>query len=319
MKPDPVFVGLDVAKGHVDVCLRPSGEHWQQSTSPEGLAALLERLRALSPTLVVMEATGGLEAPIVAALAVAMPVAVVNPRQVRDFARAMGRLAKTDKIDAATLAHFGQVVEPKVQALPEPARDELVATLTRRQQLVEMVTAERNRHGSCRVANVRKQLQSHIDWLLSSIKEVDKELEQMLRQSPVWKEQEELLRSVPGVGKVLATTLLAELPELGKLDRKKIAALVGVAPFNRDSGTLRGKRAIWGGRATVRAALYMGALVATQRNAVIKAHYEHLLAAGKLKKVALTACMRKLLTMLNSMARGKTKWDPTHVLVTGAS
>jgi len=310
MDTQPIFVGLDVAKGHVDVALRPSGEHWQAPTSEAGLAALVERLRASAPALVVMEATGGLEAPLLAALAVAMPVAVVNPRQVRDFARAMGRLAKTDRLDAAVLAHFAEVVRPSKTELPTAESEALTAMLSRRQQLVEMLTAERNRLGATRVVSVRKDVEAHVAWLQQRLKDVDKDLDGMLRASAVWREKEALYRSVPGVGRVVATTLLAELPELGTLDRKKIAALVGVAPFNRDSGTMRGRRTIWGGRATVRSALFMAALVATRRNTVIKAFYERLLAVGKLKKVALTACMRKLLTMLNAMARNHTPWSP---------
>lgn len=310
MSNPPVFVGLDVAREHVDVALRPSGEHWQLPMTDEGIAALGARLRAASPALVVMEATGGLEAPLLAALAVAMPVAVVNPRQVRDFARALGRLAKTDRIDAGVLAHFAQVADPKRTELPSAESEALSAMLTRRQQLVEMITAERNRLGSSRVASVRSDVESHIKWLQQRLKDVDKDLDGMLRKSAVWREKEELLRSVPGVGRVLATTLVAELPELGTLDRKKIAALVGVAPFNRDSGTMRGRRTIWGGRAEVRSVLYMASLVATRRNVAIKAFYERLLAAGKAKKVALTACMRKLLTMLNAMARSKVSWSP---------
>ena len=310
MDTQSIFVGLDVAKGHVDVALRPSGEHWQAPTSEAGLAALVERLRASAPALVVMEATGGLEAPLLAALAVAMPVAVVNPRQVRDFARAMGRLAKTDRLDAAVLAHFAEVVRPSKTELPTAESEALTAMLSRRQQLVEMLTAERNRLGATRVVSVRKDVEAHVAWLQQRLKDVDKDLDGMLRASAVWREKEALYRSVPGVGRVVATTLLAELPELGTLDRKKIAALVGVAPFNRDSGTMRGRRPIWGGRATVRSALFMAALVATRRNTVIKAFYERLLAVGKLKKVALTACMRKLLTMLNAMARNHTPWSP---------
>ena len=310
MDTQSIFVGLDVAKGHVDVALRPSGEHWQAPTSEAGLAALVERLRASAPALVVMEATGGLEAPLLAALAVAMPVAVVNPRQVRDFARAMGRLAKTDRLDAAVLAHFAEVVRPSKTELPTAESEALTAMLSRRQQLVEMLTAERNRLGATRVVSVRKDVEAHVAWLQQRLKDVDKDLDGMLRASAVWREKGALYRSVPGVGRVVATTLLAELPELGTLDRKKIAALVGVAPFNRDSGTMRGRRPIWGGRATVRSALFMAALVATRRNTVIKAFYERLLAVGKLKKVALTACMRKLLTMLNAMARNHTPWSP---------
>lgn len=309
MDKPPVFVGIDVAKEYVDVAVRPSAEHWRTPLTDEGIAGLTTRLRALAPTLVVMEATGGIEARLLAALAVAMPVAVVNPRQVRDFARATGRLAKTDRIDAMVLAHFADAIRPPTAQPPSEERDAIVAQLARRQQLVEMITAERNRHGAARVASVRADLESHIKWLQQRLKDVDKGLDQTLRQSTVWREREELYRGVPGVGRVLAVTLVAEMPELGTLDRKRIAALVGVAPFNRDSGTLRGRRMIWGGRGSVRSVLYMAALVATRHNPVIKAFYERLLAAGKAKKVALTACMRKLLTVLNAMARSGRGWD----------
>ena len=309
MEKPPVFVGIDVAKEYVDVAVRPSAEHWRTPLTEEGIVGLTARLRSLAPTLVVMEATGGLEAKLLAALAVAMPVAVVNPRQVRDFARATGRLAKTDRIDAMVLAHFADAIRPPKVQPPSEERDAIVAQLARRQQLVEMITAERNRHGAARVASVREDIESHIEWLQQRLKDVDKGLDQTLRQSTVWREREELYRGVPGVGRVLAVTLVAEMPELGTLDRKRIAALVGVAPFNRDSGTLRGRRMIWGGRSSVRSVLYMAALVATRHNPVLKAFYERLLAAGKEKKVALTACMRKLLTVLNAMARSGRGWD----------
>jgi transposase len=315
---NPVFVGIDVAKGRADVAVRPSGEHWQTATSEEGIAALVERLRSLSPTLVVMEATGGLQAPLLGALAVVMPVAVVNPRQVRDFARGLGRLAKTDRIDAAVLAHFAEVVQPAKSEMPSAENEALTAMLARRHQLVEMLTAERNRLGSTRVSGVRKDLEAHIEWLQQRLKDVDKNLDKSLRSSSVWREKEELLRSVPGVGRVLATTLVADLPELGSMDRRKIAALVGVAPFNRDSGAMRGKRAVWGGRASVRAVLYMATMVATRRNTVIQRFYERLVNAGKSKKVALTACMRKLLTMLNAMVKSNTHWSPSSTCVSPA-
>ncbi len=313
MESAPVFVGIDVSKDRLDVALRPSGEIFQVENSEAAIAGLVERLQACSPTLVVMEATGGLQAPLLASLAVVMPVAVVNPRQVRDFARALGKLAKTDRIDAAVLAHFAQVIRPATTPVPSEASETLSATLARRRQLIEMLTAEQNRLGRMRVASVRKDLEVHVAWLKARIKDIDKDMERTLRNSPVWREKEDLLRSVPGVGRVVATTMLVELPELGTLDRKKIAALVGVAPMNRDSGTMRGKRSIQGGRPTVRGALYMAALVASRRNAVLKAFYEHLVGAGKPKKVALTACMRKLLTAMNSMLRSGTRWNPAQL------
>ena len=266
------------------------------------------RLQALTPALVVLEATGGLELELVGALAAAaLPVVVVNPRQVRDFARATGRLAKTDALDAAVLAHFGEAVRPPLRALRDAESLALKALLGRRQQLVTMLVAERNRRGAA-VAAVRPRIEAHIAWLEQERSELEDELRQTLQRSPVWRERDQLLRSVPGVGEQLSLTLLAELPELGRLNRRAIAALVGVAPFNRDSGRMRGRRTIWGGRARVRAMLYMGALSASRHNPVIRDCYQRLLAAGKPKKVALTACMRKLLVILNAMLKHHTPW-----------
>ena len=266
------------------------------------------RLQALTPALVVLEATGGLELELVGALAAAaLPVVVVNPRQVRDFARATGRLAKTDALDAAVLAHFGEAVRPPLRALRDAESLALKALLGRRQQLVTMLVAERNRRGAA-VAAVRPRIEAHIAWLEQERSELEDELRQTLQRSPVWRERDQLLRSVPGVGEQLSLTLLAELPELGRLNRRAIAALVGVAPFNRDSGRLRGRRTIWGGPARVRAMLYMGALSASRHNPVIRDCYQRLLAAGKPKKLALTACMRKLLVILNAMLKHHTPW-----------
>jgi transposase len=303
------FIGIDVARDSLEVASRPAGEHWQIPNDPAGIAGLLPRLRALQPTLIVLEATGGLELPVLAALGSAgLPVVAVNPRQVRDFAKAIGKLAKTDAIDARVLAHFADAVRPVVRALPDAATRALGALVTRRRQLVEMLTAE-DRRQTAPLA-IRADIQAHIAWLRKRLKGVDKELGQAVRASPLWREQEDVLRSVPGVGPVVSVTLLADLPELGTLDRKQVAALVGLAPMNRDSGTMRGKRTIWGGRATVRAALYMAALVGSRRNPVLQAVYTRLLAAGKTKKVALTACMRKLLTILNAMLKHRTRWNP---------
>jgi transposase len=258
--------------------------------------------------LVVLEATGGLEIPLTGVLAAAgVPVAVVNPRQVRDFAKAAGKLAKTDALDAQVLAHFAEVMRPEPRPLPDAQTQTLAAILARRRQLVEMLTAEKNRLGSARPP-VRKSLRTHIAWLERELAHTDSDLAHAIRESPVWREKDELLRSTPGVGPVLTTTLLADLPELGALTSKQITALVGVAPLNHDSGTWRGKRAVWGGRAQVRAVLYMGALVAARFNPVIRAFYQRLCAAGKAKKVALTACMRKLLTILNAMMKHRTAW-----------
>jgi transposase len=302
------FIGIDVARDSLEVVSRPAGEHWQVANDLAGIAALLPRLRALRPTLIVLEATGGLELPLLAAIGSAgLPVVAVNPRQVRDFAKAIGKLAKTDAIDAQVLAHFADAVRPDVRPLPDAATQALGALVTRRRQLVEMLTAEENRRKTAPTA-IRADIQAHIAWLHKRLKGVDKELSQAVRTSPLWREQEDLLRSVPGIGPVVSVTLLADLPELGTLDRKQIAALVGLAPLNRDSGTMRGKRTIWGGRATVRAALYMAALVGSRRNPVLRALYTRLLAAGKTKKVALTACMRKLLTILNALLKHRTRW-----------
>jgi transposase len=305
-----VFVGIDVAGESLEVASRPTGEHWQVANNPAGIAALLPRLQVLQPTLIVLEATGGLELPLLAAAGSAgLPVVAVNPRQVRDFAKAIGKLAKTDAIDARVLAHFADAVRPVVRPLPDAATQALGALVTRRRQLVEMLTAEENRRKTAPVA-IRADIQAHITWLRKRLKGVDKELSQAVRASPLWREQEDVLRSVPGIGPVVSVTLLADLPELGTLDRKQVAALVGLAPLNRDSGTMRGKRTIWGGRATVRAALYMAALVGSRRNPVLQALYTRLVAAGKTKKVALTACMRKLLTILNALLKHRTRWAP---------
>jgi transposase len=303
------FVGIDVSKDHLDVCVRPSGEMSRVKNDEEGIAALAARLLEIVPTLVVLEATGGYEAPVVAAIAVTtMPVAVVNPRQVRDFAKATGQLAKTDAIDAAVLARFAEAVRPEPRPLDEPQTRELQDMLTRRRQLVDMLTAETNRMRACRSDRLRKNIYEHVAWLRRQLKDSDKDLDTKLRETPLWREKEDLLRSVPGVGPVLSRTLIAELPELGTLDRARIAALVGVAPLNRDSGSMRGRRTIWGGRPSVRAPLYMATLAATKHNPVIRVTYERLVAAGKAKKVALVACMRKLLITLNAMIRDNRPW-----------
>jgi transposase len=310
-----VFSGVDVARDRLEVATRPAGEGWPIANDAAGIAELVVRLRDLGPALIVLEATGGLELPVLAALGSAgLPVVAVNPRQVRDFAKALGQLAKTDALDAQVLAHFAEAVRPAVRPLPDAATQALAALVTRRRQLVEMLVAEDNRRRSAPVA-IRADIQAHIVWLRKRLKDLDQELGQGLRSTPLWREREDVLRSVPGIGPTVTATLLAELPELGALGRKQIAALVGVAPLNRDSGTLRGKRSVWGGRATVRAALYMATLVATRYNPVIRALYARLLAAGKLKKVALTACMRKLLTLLNAMVKHQTRWTAPVALV----
>ncbi len=310
-----MFVGIDVAKVELVVSILPSAERFTVANDERGVRTLVERLRAVASTLIVLEATGGYELLGVAALAAAaLPVVVVNPRQVRDFAKATGQLAKTDRIDADVLARFADVVRPAVRPLVDDAAQELDALLTRRRQLLEMLQAERNRTGQVFGKGkrlVKKSLKAHISYLERELRITDTDLGAMIKASPVWRERDELLQSVPGVGPVLSRTLLADLPELGQLSRRQIAKLVGVAPLSRDSGTLRGRRFVQGGRATVRAVLYMAALVATKRNAVIRAFYRRLVAAGKPKKLALVACMRKLLTILNAMVRTSQPWS-TH-------
>jgi len=302
------FVGIDVAKATLDLALEPSGDVWSVRNDGAGVQELVSRLAPLAPTLIVLEATGGFEAAVVAALVRAgFPVVVANPRQVRDFAKACGRLAKTDALDARILARFAERVRPVPRPLPTEAAQVLDALLTRRRQLVEMVTAETNRLGGAH-GPVRRDISAHIRWLQRRLGDIDGELAAAIQASPVWRAKDDLLQSVPGVGRVLSLTLLAELPELGQLSRREIAALVGVAPLNRDSGQRRGRRLVWGGRAPVRAVLYMGALAATRANPVIRGFYERLRTAGKPFKVALTACMRKLLTILNAMVRHDTRW-----------
>jgi len=300
-------VGMDVSQETVEIAVHP-GTAFQISNNETGIAEAVTRVQALAPTLIVLEATGGLEVPRAGALAaVGLPVVVVNPRQVRDFARATGQLAKTDRLDAEILARFAEAVRPPIRPVPDEQTQALAALVARRRQLIEMLTAEKNRLRLTARA-LQPRVQAHITWLETELDRLNTDLTTMMRQSPMWREKEDVLRSVPGVGPVLTTTLLANLPELGTLTRKEVAALVGVAPFPRDSGTLKGRRAIWGGRAHVRAALYMAALVATRKNPVIRAFYQRLCQAGKAKKLALTACMRKLLTILNVMVKNGTPW-----------
>jgi transposase len=313
MSDVPCFVGIDVAKAQLDIAVRPSGERWAVPNDAAGVVTLVERLQALHPTLIVLEATGGLERIATAALATAgLPVVIVNPRQARDFARATGQWAKTDALDARALAHFADVIRPTPRPLPDTQTQELRALLSRRQQLIGMRTAEQNRLAGTS-ERLTQDIEAHIAWLNARIATLDADLETMLRASPLWRENDDLLQSVPGVGPVCARTLLLELPELGTLTRQQIAALVGVAPLNCDSGTLRGRRTIWGGRAHVRTVLYMGTLVATRFNPQIKVFYQRLLAAGKRKKVALTACMHKLVTILNAMLKHRTSWQAQEV------
>lgn len=304
-----VFAGIDVSKRALDVALRPSGISWRSTNDETGIQDVVERLQGERPAVIVLESTGGLERRVVASLALAgLPVAVVNPRQVRDFAKATGRLAKTDALDAAVLAHFAQTIQPTPRPLPDAQAQRLTALVERRQQLVNMLTAEKNRAQQALPA-VRGHIQSHIAWLDQALQELDTELDQTLQASPLWREREQLLRSVPGIGPVTALTLIAELPELGQGSAKHVATLVGLAPLNRDSGAWRGTRAIWGGRRHVRAVLYMAAVVAVRHNPVLRVFYQRLLAAGKPKKVALTACMHKMLIILHALVRQQTPWQ----------
>jgi transposase len=313
MSDPQVFVGIDVSKAQLDVALRPTADGWHVSNDEPGIASLVERLRTVQPTLVVLEATGGLEVPVTGALAEAgVPVVVVNPRHARDVAKATGRLAKTDPLDAQGLAHVAEAVRPAPRPLPDAQAQALSALLTRRRQLVQRLTAERRRLQSA-PQRIRADIQAHITWLERRLARTDDDLAAAIRSSPLWRAQDELLQRMPGVGPVLSRTLVAEVPELGMVNRKEIAALIGVAPFNYDSGALRGKRAVWGGRAHVRAVLYMSTLAAVRHNPVLKAFYERLRAVGKALKVALTACMRKLLTMLNAMLKQQTPWQENYV------
>ena len=310
MPTSSLYVGIDVSKQQLDVALRPSGEPFQVPHTDAGLATLVQRLQPQTPTLVVLEATGGYEADVAAALALAaMPVAIVNPRQVRDFARATGRLAKTDPLDAAVLAHFAAAVQPEPRGLPDAAQQALTALVARRRQLVEMLVAERHRLPLAQ-GGIRVDVQTHIHFLEQRLKNANDDLQQLIRTSPLWCTADQRLRSVPGIGPATSAVLLADLPELGRLSHRAIAALVGVAPLNRDSGGRRGPRTIWGGRATTRGALYMATLVATRRNPVIAAFYRRLRAAGKPPKVALVAAMRKLLIILNAIMRSQQPWAP---------
>jgi len=309
MSISKTFIGVDVSKERLDCFCRPTGIEISFDNTPPGIAALVRWVEAQQPQLIVLEATGGLERPLVAALVVAqLPVVVVNPRQVRDFARATGQLAKTDQIDAAVIAHFGEAVNPEVRPLPDYLTQQMDALMTRRRQLVQMLAAERNHLVSAPV-QVQNYVKEHIVHLEELIKKLDQDIDQMITTSPICKTKENLLRSVKGVGPVLSRTLLAELPELGRLSRQEISKLVGVAPLNNDSGKHKGKRTCWGGRASVRVPLYMATLSATRCNPVIKEFYKRLLSRGKLKKVAIVACMRKLLTILNAMIKSNKPWD----------
>lgn len=308
---EKIYVGIDIAKAYLDIAHDSSEKKWQFSNDDTGINRATELLKELSPALVVMEATGGYEIPLAYALTAAgIAVAIVNPRGVRDFAKATGKLAKTDALDAKVLAHFAAVIRPEPRPISDEDMQELAAILARRRQVIEMLTAEKNRLHTARKA-VRANIRAHIAYLEKELKDIEASLHNRIQESPIEQAKYNLLRSVPGVGPTLCTTLLIDLPELGKLNKKQIAMLVGVAPLNRDSGTWRGKRTVWGGRATVRGPLYMATLVATRCNPIIRAFYQRLCAAGKAKKVALTACMRKLLVILNAMLQHGTPWAYT--------
>lgn len=305
-------IGIDVAKESCEVAVLPERTHWSSRVTPTALTALTERCWDLRPDLIVCEATGGYELPVVSALAAAaLPIVVVNPRQVRDFAKATGTLAKTDRLDAEVIARFGLAVRPPVRALPEAETRELQAYLARHRQLVEMLVAEQNRLPQAQ-GTVQANIQAHIAWLKQCLQDTDQQLRERLRASPAWREQDDLLQSIPGVGPLTSAHCLAQLPELGRLNRREIAALVGLAPFNRDSGTLAGHRSIWGGRACVRNALYMATVSAIRCNPTIRPCYQHLIASGKPPKVALVACMRKLLVTMNAMLKTQTLWQAQH-------
>lgn len=310
--PATSFVGIDVAKKHLDVHIRPSGQAFTTTRDAPGLDDLVKQLQAIKPGLIVLEATGGYEAVVTATLGAAgLPVLVVNPRQIRDFARACGTLAKTDTLDAAIIARFADRVRPGLRPLPDKATRELGELTARRRQVVDMITAEGQRRQQASHKRVQKRLDAHTAWLQKELSSIDTDIDRAVSESALWQQHEALLTSVPGVGKTVARILLAELPELGQMDRRPLAALVGIAPMNHDSGMHRGARRIRGGRTTVRSALYMAAWVGTRFNPTLKAFYDRLLAAGKARKVALVACMHKLLTMLNAIIRTNEKWKTT--------
>jgi transposase len=311
LEAPPIFVGIDVSKAQLDVAIRPSAQPLSVTNDPVGIKILVKQLKKLRPCLVVLEATGGLERQVVSALLNAkIAVFMVNPRHVRDFAKSIGQLAKTDRIDAAVIAHYAEAVRPKVRPLPDELTLELRAITARRRQIIDMIVAEKNRLATASEA-VKKRITAHIAYLEKELDAVDQDLDGFIEKNAAWKENQEILCSTPSIGPVSSRTLLIELPELGTLDRKKIAALVGVAPFPRDSGTLKGRRTIWGGRASVRTGLFMATVVATRFNPVIRAFYKRLKAKGKPSKVCLVACMHKLLTILNAMIKNKVRWSET--------
>lgn len=304
------FVGIDVAKAKLDIFV--NGEAWQVNNDSSGISELIVRLKAAEISLIVLESTGGYESLVLSELyAAGLPVARVNPGRVREFAKSIGQLAKTDTLDARILARYAEMVRPELTKLPSEAEQHLAALVNRRRQLVDMCVAEQNRLGTA-PKKLRAGIRTHIDWLKAQIHLIEGEMDDFIHQSPLWREKDQLLKSVPGIGDVTSRTLLSELPELGQLDRKEIAALVGVAPFNHDSGRMRGKRRIHGGRTSVRCVLYMATLTSTRFNPVIRNFFNHLVCNGKEKKVALVACMRKLITILNAILRTHQPWRPVY-------
>ncbi len=309
MDSKQVFVGIDVSKKHLDVAIRPGKDFFTVGNDDQGIADLVRRLADLNPQLILLEASGGYEILAAAALRhAALPAQIINPRQVREFARSTNRLAKTDKIDAGVLAYFAQLLQPPLRPWPEALQQDLAALMTRRRQLVEMLVMEKNRLSTARSPKVRNSLQLHLQYLTAQLQELERQLTDLSRRSPLYLEKDQLLQSVPGIGPLTSQSLLAWLPELGALNRKQIAALVGVAPFNQDSGQKRGRRKVWGGRKQIRPSLYMATIAACRFNPAIRTFYQRLLQAGKRQKVALTACMRKLLTILNAVLKHQQPW-----------
>jgi transposase len=314
----PNYVGVDVAKDSMEVTVHEGKEHWVYANDENGLIKFLSKMKRLSPALIVLEATGGYEITIAGELqSRGFPMAVVNPRHIRDFAKSLGILAKTDYLDAKVIARYAATVQPPPRLLPDEESQRLGAIMMRRRQIVGMLTSEKNRLQQAAPA-VRERIKQHINWLKEELDDINKELKQLVEDNPEWKEKSEIMQSIPGVGPNLAITLLSDFPELGNLNRKQIAALGGVAPFNRDSGTLRGKRTVWGGREVVRSATYMSTFVAIRFNPLLKAFFERLIVAGKPYKVAIVACMRKLLCILNAMLKNRTSWNyQVHQLTLG--
>ena len=308
MSVSTCFIGIDVSKDQLDVAVRPTNEKMSFANEDDGIDMLIKRLLPFQPHLIVLEATGSYHQLVLGRLlACGLPAIAINPRQSRDFARAIGRLAKTDSIDANVLAEFADKIRPELRSIPDEATQQLNAICTRRRQLVTMLAAEKNRHHSGPAA-IRSQIKKHMIWLEKQIGELQRDLDKLIRSTPAWREKDDLLRSCKGIGPTTSHTMLASLPELGTLSRHRIAALVGVAPFNSDTGKYRGQRHVQGGRIDVRCVLYMATLAAIRSNPVIRAFHQRLIAAGKAKKVAITACMRKLLTILNAMVRTNTRW-----------